>query len=126
METAQCGFCGASRPAGEVVRGHKSAICGDCVGKGLNAIIASRVHGPGREIPEADTVCTFCSKKAPGSALFAGREGTGICSSCLGRGYWFVAENSELQRRQRTWSFLDDASPASLVREHFDGVELER
>lgn len=125
MERAECGFCGTSGSAVEMVRGRKTFICGACTATGMRWIIDSRGKGAGRELPEADAPCPFCTKKVPGTALYRGNGDSAICSNCLGRGYWFLAENSELQKRQQTWGFLDEKSPSGMLRSHFEKVGIE-
>lgn len=124
METSDCGFCGEARRAAEGLRAGDGFICATCLGAGLTWSIASRGPGVRAELAEADRSCSFCQKKSPASAHFAGRGDIGICARCLGRGFWFLSHTEELDERRRTWKFLDDTAPASLLRGHFQGIEI--
>ncbi len=80
----------------------------------------------GTELPAGDSPCTFCQKKAPASHLHVSPERqTSICTDCLGRAYWFVADTSRLRERRGTWAFLDDHSLAGILRAHFREVGIE-
>jgi hypothetical protein len=126
METAECGFCKVVGSATKLVRGRGCFICGKCVALGLAWAVESRGEGAGREIPEADRHCSFCAKRVPESALYSGGATQAICTRCLGRGYWFLAEEEALRDRQYTWKSIDSHTPKTLIEAHFARVGLER
>jgi hypothetical protein len=121
-----CAFCSADFPPTEVITSSNAAsICRRCLGAGLLATVnASAARGT--ELPTGDVPCSFCTKKAPASFLYRSPKGeAGICTDCLGRGYWFVANTESLRERRQTWAFLDDRSPLGLLRAHFAAVGVE-
>ena len=78
------------------------------------------------ELPVGDTPCTFCEKKAPASRLHVSPDRKArVCTECLGRAYWFVADGEGLRERRSTWAFLDEHSPLGLLRTHFRDVGAE-
>jgi hypothetical protein len=124
MESAECAFCSDTRPVSELIRGKHSFICFACVGRNITTSIAAHDSRRGHELPEADTVCEFCGKRAPASSVVRAASGeTAICVSCLRRGYGFIADTERLHIRQQVFRNLDRRSAAALLHDHFATVE---
>jgi len=121
-----CAFCGMVLPATDVVAASGDAcICKSCVAAAILATVNSAAER-GTELPVGDTACTFCDKKAPASRLHVSPDRkTRVCTECLGRAYWFVADGDGLRERRNTWAFLDEHSPLGLLRAHFRDVGAE-